>query len=38
MKIINKMAVKVSEPPAPETPQQQKLTFWDKFLKLFGIN
>lgn len=36
--VIQTEAVEIPDPPAPEKPQEEKLTFPDKFLKLFGIN
>ncbi|MGN1234551.1 MAG: hypothetical protein ACI4U2_01040, partial [Christensenellaceae bacterium] len=36
--VIQTEAIEIPDPPAPEQPQEEKLTFRDKFLKLFGID
>lgn len=36
--VIQTDAIEIPDPPAPEKPQEAKLTFWDKFLRLFGVN
>lgn len=36
--VIQTDAIEIPSPPAPEKPQEEQLTFWDKFLRLFGVD